>query len=145
MTNYFDQMLFILTNFLNLKIIGGMLHPHYTHTHTHPVATCLCQEYQIISCCKKSNARPLKPFVKTMYKIIHALNKLYVLYIVQYKLYIVLLQKFPICRRRSLDLMEIKLSGTLIVHKSHSKFALFEFKMRFKPYNFVSKPFLKWF
>ena len=41
---------------------------------------------------------------------------------------------------RALDSMYIKLSGTLIIHKTLSKFAPYEFKLRFKPSIFVRKP-----
>jgi hypothetical protein len=56
-----------------------------------------------------------------------------------------LMQKRPSFRGRALDLVYIKLSGTLIVRKTPSKFAPYEFKLRFKPSIFVRKPFLKWF
>ena len=49
-------------------------------------------------------------------------------------------QKRSRFRGRALDLMYIKLfAGTLIVHKTPSKFAPYEFKLRFKPIIFFAK------
>jgi hypothetical protein len=55
----------------------------------------------------------------------------------------ILWQKSPSFRGRALDLMYIKLSGALLVHKTSSKLTSYEFKWHFKPSIFVRKPFLK--
>ena len=59
-----------------------MLHPpppQHTLTHTHtPGSDVPVSRVPDNFMLQKSNARPLKPFVKTMYKIIHELDKLYV-------------------------------------------------------------------
>jgi hypothetical protein len=55
-------------------------------------------------------------------------------------------QKRSRFRGRALDLMYIKLfAGTLIVHKTPSKFAPYEFELRFKPIIFLQRPFLTFF